>query len=662
MKKIIYFLQNFSVAVFFVSLFAFSAFAQNLQSDLSRTFIKYDLVRLDNQAARRAVENRQTVSIRAAGKTFELALTPRDLRSAGYRAEDTGIMGTHEIDASAITTFKGKISGEADSEVRLAIDDRETEGYFETGGKRFFLEPAQRFSKYAAADDLIVYRDGDLLRDDIACDLAEKLERGQELVASEVAASPQAFRVIEIATDADFQYLSFFGNSPDRVNTEILNILNMAEGVYQHELGLTLNVVYQHTWTTQDPYTGVDRPTLLTSFQNYWNANFPPSQIPRDTAHLFTGKTFAQGGGYAYIGVICRNPAAAYGLSGYVDFESGRVLVTTHEIGHNLGANHVDATQGCDNTIMNAQLTATTPLTFCDYSRAEITNYVNANGACLSTQTQTRFDFDGDARADLSIFRPATGEWWYLRSSDGQNRAFQFGSRTDILAPADYTGDGRTDVALFRPSTGEWFILRSEDSSFYSFPFGTNGDVPAPGDYDGDGKADAAVFRSSTATWFIMRSTGGTTIQQFGVIGDVPVVADYDNDGRNDIAVFRPATGEWWLLRSRAGLIAFQFGNRSDKPVPGDYTGDGAADVAIFRPSTGEWFVLRSENQSFYSFPFGTNGDIPAPADYDGDGKFDAAVFRPSGSTWFVNKSTGGALIQNFGVTGDKPVPSAFIP
>ncbi|MBK6751266.1 MAG: VCBS repeat-containing protein [Acidobacteria bacterium] len=64
-------------------------------------------------------------------------------------------------------------------------------------------------------------------------------------------------------------------------------------------------------------------------------------------------------------------------------------------------------------------------------------------------------------------------------------------------------GDGKTDVAFWRPATGEWFVLRSEDFSFYAFPFGASGDVPVPGDYDGDGKADASVFRESSLTWFI---------------------------------------------------------------------------------------------------------------------------------------------------------------
>lgn len=273
-------------------------------------------------------------------------------------------------------------------------------------------------------------------------------------------------------------------------------------------------------------------------------------------------------------------------------------------------------------------------------------------------------DFDGDLKTDISIFRPGPGEWWYQRSGNGSVGALQFGSATDVLAPADYTGDGKTDVAIFRPSTGNWFVLRSEDFSFFAFPFGTNGDVPSPGDFDGDGRADAAVFRPSTNTWFISRSSGGTDIVGFGTTGDKPVVGDYDGDGLADVAIFRnnAGAGEWWVRRSsNLSVFAAQFGAGTDKAVQGDYTGDGKTDVAIWRPSNGNWFILRSEDFSFFAFPFGTTGDVPVPGDYDGDGKTDAAVFRPSNSTWYAQRSTAGTLIQAFGTTGDVPIPNAYV-
>jgi uncharacterized delta-60 repeat protein len=281
------------------------------------------------------------------------------------------------------------------------------------------------------------------------------------------------------------------------------------------------------------------------------------------------------------------------------------------------------------------------------------------------------FDFDGDGKTDVGIYRPrqSGAEWWINRSSNGQTFAVQFGTAptiaNDRLAPADYTGDGKTDIAYFKPTSGEWYILRSEDFSFFAFPFGISEDLPVPGDYDADGKADFAVYRPSSSIWYISQSSGAPTrIVQFGIAGDQPVVADYDGDGKADVAIFRNAAGsaQWWIERSTAGSLALQFGSSTDKAVQGDYTGDGKADVAIWRSSSGEWFILRSEDFSFYGFPFGTSGDVPAPGDYDGDAKFDATVFRPSNATWFIGRSTAGTQIVQFGATGDRPIPNAFIP
>jgi len=130
----------------------------------------------------------------------------------------------------------------------------------------------------------------------------------------------------------------------------------------------------------------------------------------------------------------------------------------------------------------------------------------------------------------------------------------------------------------------------------------------------------------------------------------------------DDIAIYRPSVSEWWQLRSTQGVVALQFGSAGDKAVPADFTGDGKADIAFWRPATGFWFILRSEDLSFYSFPFGANGDTPTPVDYDGDGTADPAVFRPSNNTRFKLQSTNGFEAIAFGIAGDVPVPSAYVP
>ena len=282
-------------------------------------------------------------------------------------------------------------------------------------------------------------------------------------------------------------------------------------------------------------------------------------------------------------------------------------------------------------------------------------------------------DFDGDGRADVTVFRPALGMWYSLRS--GTNYAsytgHNWGVSTDIPLPRDYDGDGKTDIAVYRPSIGTWFVLRSSTNftSYGTYQWGVSTDIPVPADYDGDGKADLAVYRPSVGTWYVLRSSTNYTtwgIYQWGNSSDVPVPADYDGDGQAEIAIFRPSTGAWYILRSLSGYTSYtshQWGGGTDVPVVGDYDGDGRADIAVYRPSGAAWYILQSnlEFTTYATYQWGSPTDVPVPNDYDGDGMTDLGVFRPSTSAWYVLRSSTNFTNYSsyiFGVSTDTPLPT----
>jgi hypothetical protein len=281
-----------------------------------------------------------------------------------------------------------------------------------------------------------------------------------------------------------------------------------------------------------------------------------------------------------------------------------------------------------------------------------------ANKAALSGSAISNFDTDDTS--DVAVFRPSTGVWYALNSSNGQAQAVQFGANGDKVVPGDYDGDGKTDFAVFRPSTNVWYVQKST-GGFIILQFGAAGDIPVSGDYDGDLKSDIAVWRPSTGVWYIFRSSDGNyDIRAFGISTDKPVQGDFDADGKTDIAVWRPSTGVWYVWKSSDNnFIIFAFGLNGDKPVQGDYDGDGRTDAAVFRPSNSVWHLFRSRD-GYTSLQFGITTDKPAPADFDGDGKTDVGVFRDG--VWYALKSSNSsALIVPFGIAGDIPVSAGYI-
>lgn len=290
-----------------------------------------------------------------------------------------------------------------------------------------------------------------------------------------------------------------------------------------------------------------------------------------------------------------------------------------------------------------------------------------------SAPQRTEYDFDGDGRADRSVFRPMpdpAANFWYIQpSSTGTSYATEWGIETDKLATADYDGDGKADIAVWRedpsdPDRAMFYVLRSSDGQFQIEQFGRTGDDHSVvGDWDGDDKNDVAVYRVTGGQGqFFYRPSSQPGVDfvtiNWGTTGDLPVRGDFDGDGRSDAAVFRPSDGIWYILQSSNGQPQYRsWGSPGDKFVPADYDGDHKTDPAVFRDGT--WYILQSSNGQPSYVSFGTSTDTLVPADYDGDARADVAVYR--NGTWYINQTSGGFATFNFGLGSDIPVPSAFV-
>jgi hypothetical protein len=362
-----------------------------LEQDIEQVLINHEEVQFDPRAATQRVRESGHLSLVTPAHDFEIQLRPNDLRAANYRAEeviDGGI--TRPVQMSSVNTYRGSVEGVAGTDARFTLDENRFEGMIITPQESYFLEAASKYSSAAGSTDYLLYKASDVRPDQtrVCGTLEEEISRGAKDVATNVSASvaPDVFspyKVVEIATEADFEYVNAAGGS-SATNNEILGVMNQVQAIYQRDIGLTFSVVFQHTWASaNEPYTASgDAVAVLNEFTNYWNSNF--AGTPRDVTHLWTGRDLGGAAGIAWVGTVCLDGPHSYGLSDRETIAPFSASIPAHEIGHNFNASHCDGQAGCDNTIMNAVQNQSTTLTFCQFSINEITTFVNGHSSCLS--------------------------------------------------------------------------------------------------------------------------------------------------------------------------------------------------------------------------------------------------------------------------------------
>jgi hypothetical protein len=379
--------------------------------ELAKVLRDYDLIRLNPRAAAAQIRNTGRLLILTSEGDFDMQLAPYDMRAPDYASQLITADGmAHKLAKGPINTYKGTVKGDSGAQARMSVKESTIEGAIITRSDRFFLQPARSLSKIARDDEFVFYRSSDVANEGATCGVtladevaAQEARTGSHLKAGETtgATGPitglSPLKIARIATDADAEYVSAFGGA-SQANAQIASIMNLVDGIYQVEIGITFQIVFQNTWAdaATDPYTSTAPGTRLDEFRNHWNANF--TGVQRSLAHLWTGIDLDGGTiGVASLAVVCRTPQRAYGLSqkfplSGTSITASTVVLTAHEIGHNFSAFHTnpsgpdpvvppDMQQPCQLTIMEASIGPGS--SFCPFSRSQIVGHANANSSCL---------------------------------------------------------------------------------------------------------------------------------------------------------------------------------------------------------------------------------------------------------------------------------------
>jgi hypothetical protein len=373
--------------------------------EIERVLKHHELIELDAALTAQRVRESGRLSLNTSSQNFELDLTPQDMRGNGYQAEEVGADGSlRAVAMGPLRTYRGRVRGLDNAEARFSIDDEKIEGVIITPGERYYVEPVSNYVKPAQATDSLTdaasasgylfYKGSDVIEGvHGACaatmegklqgEMARLATKAGEMRQQQQQQAAASIRQVELATEADYEYVNYFGSSA-AANTEILNIMNQVDGVFQQQMNVSFRVVYQHTWATSaDPYSATDSEGILNEFTNYWNANITHS---RDLAHMWTDKSMDGGrtAGIAWTGILCSSPSYSYGVSLRV-LDGLKYSIAAHEIGHNFGATHPDQepvpVAACSGTIMNSTVGMT--LSFCSFSLDQMNAYLSSNSGCL---------------------------------------------------------------------------------------------------------------------------------------------------------------------------------------------------------------------------------------------------------------------------------------
>ena len=347
--------------------------------DINALFYDYELLNLDLKEMAGAARTNGRVSLPVKSGSYDLELEPNEILAPGFRAVMTTGTGMIEETLTEVHTYRGRITGQPDSDVRLLIHRDLISGYLRTGTEWVFLDPLSKYLPGAQPGQVIAYRDADVRPEARGMCGAEGLEKQAErlLKGGVRGAALPVTRIIEVATDADFE---FFQANGANSNAVIQGVINQVDGIYLSELNMTLRITFQNVYATaDDPYTATDASTLLGEFTNYWNAN--RGNVPRDVAHLFSGRSL--GGttvGLAWVGTVCNFPTYAYGIS--VPIASYAKLVA-HEMGHNFNAAHDDPSICTGAGPIMCAFVQNGPNQFSQVSEDTITTFALNFGICL---------------------------------------------------------------------------------------------------------------------------------------------------------------------------------------------------------------------------------------------------------------------------------------
>lgn len=224
---------------------------------------------------------------------------------------------------------------------RFSISHLGLFGFFRYNNQWMLLSPryqgeTQEYASYwykdAPTDSEAVKRTADFL--------ITEAQLEEPTLAQKLMTTGDTVRTYKLAISTTAQYTQRLGGTFENVVAELMNLVNRINQILLVDLALQFELVDNQDIiffdATSDPYTNSDIATDIGVNQDIVDQAIGSQNY--DIGHVLG----TNGGGLAFVGVVCNNSFKAQGYTGLNNPQGERFYIdlVAHELGHQLGASH----------------------------------------------------------------------------------------------------------------------------------------------------------------------------------------------------------------------------------------------------------------------------------------------------------------------------------
>lgn len=302
------------------------------------------------------------------------------------------------IDTNDTNAFAGIVEGEDDSWVRITLSENNLRGMISAYGERYRLVPTETGGSLSDINPLLLGDIDGFVSDQPDQILYPPVEKNafDNYMRSIRVAEGITFEegtvglTASIGVVIDSKFNNYHGG---RGAEEAKSILNTVDGIFREQFGLALHIDTIIVIDSADDPMNLGSVTMETMMRNFssYRKSSPDLGSDISMATLFSGNKNSDSAlGLAWIGSVCRTDG--YDVSVVSPYRLADLL-STHEIGHTLGAQHDSDTACAGNSshIMWPYLSSSTRKEFSSCSKDTV-RQIMANTSCFIETIDIRVD------------------------------------------------------------------------------------------------------------------------------------------------------------------------------------------------------------------------------------------------------------------------------